>query len=64
VGEQERLGDSWLESSLIESSFAEKEMSVLANKTLSRNQHCIYRKKASCTLSYATKGIDRTPRKW
>lgn len=45
MGEQDRLGDSWLESSLIESSTAEKELRILANKTLSRNQHCVYTKK-------------------
>lgn len=60
MGEQDRLGDSWLESSLIESSFTEKELRVLANKTLSRNRHCVYRKKASCILGCAIQDA----RKW
>lgn len=42
--EQDRLGDSWLESSLTESSFAEKEMVFLANKKLNKSQHCVYNK--------------------
>lgn len=42
---QDRLGDSWLESGLIESSFTEKEIGLPANKKLSRSQHYAYKQR-------------------
>lgn len=48
--EQDRLGDSWLESSLTESSFTEREIRFLANKKLSRSQHYAYKQRLT-TLS-------------
>jgi len=44
VRKQDRLGDSWLENSLIESSFAEKETGLLANKQFNGSLYSFYNK--------------------